>query len=42
MEYKLIKGAVIFASWVITMKAVKAVRYYKLHKEIEKEAKDEK
>ena len=35
MEDKLIKGAVIFASLVITMKAVKAMHYYKLHKEIE-------
>ena len=32
---KLIKGEVILASEVITMKAVKAVSYYKLHKEIE-------
>lgn len=35
MEDKLIKCAVIIASEVITMKAVKAVSYYKLHKEIE-------
>ena len=35
MEDKLIKGEVILASEVITMKAVKAVSYYKLHKEIE-------
>lgn len=42
MEDKLIKGTVILASGVITMKAVKAVSYYKLHKEIEEQAKDEK
>lgn len=42
MKDKLIKGAVILVSGVITMKAVKAVCYYKLHKEIEEEANDEK
>lgn len=46
MESKLIKAITVIASGVITYKAVNAVRYYKLQKdmyeEIEAEATDEK
>ena len=42
MEDKLIKGEVILASEVIIIKAVKEVSYYKLHKEIEEQTKDDK
>ena len=40
MESKLIKGAVILASGVVTIKAIKAVRYYKLQKDAYKDIED--
>lgn len=46
MEDKLVKVALFIASGVVTMKAVKAVRYYKtqkdLYEEVEASAEDEK
>ena len=40
MEDKLIKGAVILASGVVAVKALKAVRYYKMQKDAYKAVED--